>query len=211
MSLPVSGSCTETIAPFLLAIVLWMKFDIVEREHKELREEVFAQVACHISVTFTSQNNSRLPLLSLHPLPPLCVFPTLCEWTVKETYSKTQCVCVFSKRGWMWTLFPLFGWAVYFEVVRKPQFVSLLHTGPGTRWRNIPDLLRFCGVRLRQWSWQDCQIKHDTMFNPVHAHIPIAGTFPFIIYNKVLTCKIFKVSKKAHKNRPFWQTIYSSQ
>lgn len=96
MSLPVSGSCTETIAPFLLAIVLWMKFDIVEREHKELREEIFAQVACHISVTFTSQNNSRLPLLSLHPLPPLCVFPTLCEWTVKETYSKKQCVCVCS-------------------------------------------------------------------------------------------------------------------
>lgn len=39
-----------------------MAFDLAECEHKELREEIFAQVACHISVTFTSQNNSRLPL-----------------------------------------------------------------------------------------------------------------------------------------------------
>jgi len=41
---------------------MWMQFDITQYEHKELREEIFAQVACHISVTFTRQNNSRLPL-----------------------------------------------------------------------------------------------------------------------------------------------------
>lgn len=62
-----NGSTSQSLAckqcsPFLSTIVLSMEVDIVEYEHKELREEIFAQVACHISVTFTSQNNSRLPL-----------------------------------------------------------------------------------------------------------------------------------------------------
>lgn len=39
-----------------------MEFDITQYEHKEGQEEIFAQVACHISVTFTSQNNPWLPL-----------------------------------------------------------------------------------------------------------------------------------------------------
>lgn len=62
MALPVSGYYAETIPSFLPAIVLWMEFDIAQYEHKELQEEIFTQVACHISVTFSSQNNSRLPL-----------------------------------------------------------------------------------------------------------------------------------------------------
>lgn len=63
--------------PFLPAIVLWMEFDIAQNDHKELREEIFAQVACHISVTFTSQNNSRLPLAHMSASS-LCLSHALC-------------------------------------------------------------------------------------------------------------------------------------
>lgn len=63
--------------PFLPAIVSWMEFDIAQYEHKELREEIFAQVACHISVTFTSQNNSRLPLAPTSASS-LCLSHALC-------------------------------------------------------------------------------------------------------------------------------------
>lgn len=63
--------------PFLPAIVLWMECDIARHEHKELREEIFAQVACHISVTFTSQNNSRLPLAPTSASS-LCLSHALC-------------------------------------------------------------------------------------------------------------------------------------
>lgn len=54
-----------------------MKFDIAQYEHKELREEISAQVACHISVTFTRQNNSRLPLAPTSASS-LCLSHALC-------------------------------------------------------------------------------------------------------------------------------------
>lgn len=38
------------------------QFDIAQNEHKEVQEDISAQVVCHVSVTFTCQNNSRLPL-----------------------------------------------------------------------------------------------------------------------------------------------------
>lgn len=38
---------------------------VVDCERKELREGIFSQVACHISVTSTGQNNTRVP-----PAPP---------------------------------------------------------------------------------------------------------------------------------------------
>lgn len=54
-----------------------MQFDIAQYEHKELREEISAQVACHISVTFTSQNNSRLALTPTSASS-LCLSHALC-------------------------------------------------------------------------------------------------------------------------------------
>lgn len=49
----------------------------MEAQASELREEIFAQVACHISVTFTSQNNSRLSLAPTSASS-LCLSHALC-------------------------------------------------------------------------------------------------------------------------------------
>lgn len=54
-----------------------MEFDIAQYVQKELGEEIFAQVACHASVTFTCQNNSRLPL-ALASASSLCLSHALC-------------------------------------------------------------------------------------------------------------------------------------
>lgn len=79
-----------------------MESDLAECEHKELREEIFAQVACHISVTFTSQNNSRLSLTPASASS-LCLSHALCVDTEgnllqnivdKASWAKTVYVCV---------------------------------------------------------------------------------------------------------------------
>lgn len=120
-----------------------MKFDIAQYEHKELREEISAQVACHISVTFTCQNNSRLTLAPTSASS-LCLSHALCvdsegnlltNIADKASLAESVCVCWW----WKWTVFPLFRWAVYLEMRRKTYCVSKWqwHCRPGTRWRNI--------------------------------------------------------------------------
>lgn len=55
----------ETMPPVsFLAIVLYLMFEIFKNCHKMLRGDFFCpQVAYHISVTFTWQNNSKLPVV----------------------------------------------------------------------------------------------------------------------------------------------------
>ncbi len=182
--------------PFLPGIVLWMEFDRAQYECKELQEEIFAQVACHISLTFTRPNNSRLSFAPTSASS-FCLSHALCvdsEGNLLENIidKASQAESVYKTvhdggLGWTWTVFPLFGRAVYLETVWKARCVSQMHSRPGTRWSNIHLLYSvFFSV---EWHWDNeaaCSVRGNLerlskMFNPVHSQITIAGLMQLII------------------------------
>lgn len=154
-----------------------------------------AQVPCHISVTFTCQNNSRLPLAPTSASS-LCLSHALCvdsEGNLLKNITEHhrpesvhECVCWW--RWWTWTVFPLFGWAVYLEMGRKTYCVSTgtldLAQGVGT------STFIFCffseTMKLIVLSEETCSL--PKMFNPVHSLITIHG--------KNSLFHIFKISEK---------------
>lgn len=187
MGLPASGPCAETIPSFppchCLVHTGWY-------EHKELREDISAQVACHISVTFTCQNNSRLPLAPMS-VSSFCLSHAF-VLTVEEIYlepSQTKhhrpkahvCVCmrVIAAMGlnlraisFVWTGC-LFGYVQ--EDLLRMSLAQDLAQGVETSCLS--------SMTLRQWSWRNTLYLPE-MFNPVHSQTTIAGINNFIIYNK---------------------------
>lgn len=83
--------------------------------HKEVQEDISAQVVCHVSVTFTCQNNSRLPLAPMSASSLCLSHAFVCGQRRKSTqkhYKASQvasvCECD-SGAGAECGQFPLFG------------------------------------------------------------------------------------------------------
>lgn len=170
-----------------------MEFDIAQNEHKELREEIFAQVACHISVTFTSQNNSRLPL-ALTSASSLCLSHALCvdsEGNLlknsRQSFVGWKCVWVglcWGKGGGREQYFLCLDGLFIWKWQKLTEYLSgTLDLAQGGGTSTFYTLSCFCGVTRDNEAV--CTVRRNVrpLFHPVHSQITIAGiNFFFLQY-----------------------------